>query len=127
VKLSITKIALLVVVLFSIIGCASKQPIISKSATILFKTPNMKFYDRGFVTKYDNYIDLQIFNAGTMVLKLLIYEDEVCKNSFKCMSSKEFNKLYLSEDYSSDFLYKLFSKDKISFNDRANHIKIKVF
>ena len=100
---------------------------VSKSATILFKTPNMKFYDKGFVTKYDDHIDLQIFNAGTLVLKLLIYKDEICQNSFKCIDSKQFNKEYLSTKYNNDFLYNLFLEEKVYFRDNKNHILIKVF
>ena len=53
-------------------GCATKKPIYSKSSTVIFKTPNMKFYDKGFITKYDDFIQLQIFNVGNLVLDLKI-------------------------------------------------------
>ena len=86
----------------------------------------MKFYDKGFITKYDDYVHLEIFNIGQLVLNLKIYQDTVCQSTFKCMSSKEFNKIYLNSSYPNNFLHKLFSKDKIYFKDRKNGILIKV-
>ena len=108
------------------IGCASKVPIKIASATILFKTPTMKFYDKGFINRYDNYIELNILNLGKSVLYLKIYKDEICQSAFKCIPSKEFNLNYLNENYKDDFLYELFSKENIYFKDRENSVFIKV-
>ncbi|MCK5293407.1 MAG: hypothetical protein KAJ49_02060 [Arcobacteraceae bacterium] len=108
------------------VSCASKQPIKTSSATILFKTPIMKFYDKGFIQKYDNYITLNILNAGISVLNLQIYKDEVCQSTLECISSKEFNKKYLDSSYKDDFLYALFSHKKIYFKDNKKKIFIKV-
>ena len=111
---------------FGFVGCSIKKPIKSQSATILLKTPNMKFYDKGFILKYNNMIDLNILNAGASVLHLEIYKDRVCSSTFKCLSSKEFNKQYLNQSYDDEFLYKLFSTKKVYFKDKKNHILIKV-
>jgi len=116
-------IFLLIIILFE--GCSYKQPISSQSSIILIKTPAMKFHDTGFVTKYKDNIQLQIFNAGHLVLNLIIYKDKVCKSTFKCQSSKEFNKLYFNRSYKDDFLYNLFRKNKIYFKDKKNKILIK--
>ena len=99
----------------------------------------MKFYDKGFITKYDDNIHLQIFNAGQMVLNLKIYKDEVCQGTFECISSKEFNSKYFHTSYKDDFLYNLLSNvengdfknniprnNKIYFKDKKNKILIKV-
>lgn len=109
-------------------GCASKQPLKSSSATILIKTPHMKFYDRGFITKYDTFTKVQIFNAGTAVLTLSIYDDRICKDNLFCMDPDEFNKNYLHKSYSRDFLKKLFEKEdkEIRFKDSKNSILIKI-
>ena len=112
--------------IFLFLGCASKQPIKTSSATILFKTPLIKFYDKGFIQKYDNYINLNILNAGVSVLNLKIYKDEICQATFECITSAEFNKKYLDSLYKDDFLYKLFSNKKIYFKDKKNKIFIKV-
>jgi hypothetical protein len=111
-------------ILFS--GCALKKPIYSTSSTIIFKTPTMKFYDKGFITKYDNYIELQIFNVGQLVLNLKIYKDEICKGTLQCMDSNEFNNKYFDKSYKKDFLYNLFSQKKIYFKDKQHNILIKV-
>jgi len=86
----------------------------------------MKFYDQGFITKYDDHIVLQIFNVGQIILNLKVYKDEVCKGTLQCMSSKEFNKIYFSKSYNDDFLYNLLSKNKIYYKDKKNNILIKV-
>ncbi len=111
---------------FLFVSCASKQAYSTLSTTIILKTPNMKFYDKGFINKYDNYIHLQIFEVGHIALDIKIYKDEVCRSSLECMSSKEFNKMYLHSSYEDNFLYNLFSNNKIYHKDRQNNILIKV-
>jgi len=86
----------------------------------------MKFYDRGFVKIYDKYINLQIYNSGQIALNLDIYKNKICKGFLQCQSSKEFNKNYLNSNYSDDFLFNLFSKNKVYFKDKVNSIFIKV-
>ena len=117
-------IYIILIVFFT--SCASKQPHISKSAIVIFKTPSMKFYDKGFVKVYDKYINLQIYNSGQVALNLDIYKEKICKGFLQCMSSKEFNNNYLISSYSSDFLYNLFNKKNIYFKDTQNKIFIKV-
>lgn len=110
---------------FFIVGCATKQPIQNKSATILIKTPNMKFYDKGFITKYHNHIHLTIFNLGKVVLDLKVYENQICQGLFECISTQEFNKKYLHKDYEKKFLYEVLQQNNIYFKDKKNKILIK--
>ncbi len=107
-------------------GCAVKQPIISQSVTIIFKTPHMKFYDKGFIAKYDDYIHMQIFSVGVVILDLKVYANKICKDTLRCLDNDEFNKQYISSEYEKDFLYQLLSKDKINFRDKENKILIKI-
>ncbi len=107
-------------------ACAINQPILTKSATILIKTPTMKYYDSGFISKYNDHIEVQIYNAGNTVLQLTIYKDRICKDTFACQSSKEFNKQFLHKNYTDDFMFNLFSKPSVNFKDKQNHIKIKI-
>jgi len=108
------------------ISCSSKQPKKVLSATILFKTPTMKFYDLGFIKKYNNFISLNILNAGTTILKLNVYKDKICKSTFQCISSQDFNYKYLSSTYNDNFLYNLLNQNKIYFKDTINNIFIKI-
>lgn len=86
----------------------------------------MKFYDKGFIVHYDDYIHLQIFNLGNIVLDLKIYKNKICQGTLRCMNSKKFNEKYLNKNYADDFMYKLFKKDKVYFKDKENNILIKI-
>lgn len=109
-----------------ITACSTKQPLITESHTILIKTPQMKFYDKGFISQYEDYIHLQIFQVGNVVLDLKIYKDTICQSTLECISAREFNDKYLHNSYKDDFLYNLFSQKKIYYKDTINNILIKV-
>lgn len=113
-------------IFFIFAGCASKQPVKSSSHTVIFKTPVMKFYDKGFITKYDDHIKLEVYNVGQLVLYLEIYKGKVCQSTFECMKAEDFNLKYLHNSYKEDFLYNLFSQNKIYHKDKKNNILIKV-
>lgn len=117
---------LFALIAFSFSSCALKKAQLTKSATVIFKTPVMKFYDKGFINKYPLYTNLQIYNIGNIVLNLDVYKTQVCQSTFKCISSKEFNKKYLSYKYDDTFLYDLLKQEKIYFKDKPNNILIKV-
>ena len=109
-------------------GCALKKPILSQSATIMIKTPTMKFYDKGFISNYADHTKVQIYSAGQIVLDLMLYENQVCQSTFECMTSKEFNKEYLHPSYKENFLKNIFEQnEKNSIHaDRDNRILIKI-
>ena len=118
-----------IVLILILTSCSLKQPQVSQSVTVLLKTPTMKFYDKGFISKYEEYTQLQIFNAGTLVLDLSIYEDKVCKSMLQCISLKEFNKENLHYSYEDTFIKKLLDRNdkKIVFKDKKNKILIKIY
>jgi len=123
--MNIKTISIIIFTLF-FIGCASKQPLKSFSSTIIIKTPNMKYYDKGFIFYYQDYIKLQLFNIGTVVLDLDVYQDKICKGTFECLSANDFNKQYLHKSYKSDFLFNLFKNKKVNYRDKKNNILIKI-
>ncbi len=124
--LFLKNIGFILLSLFFFTACATKQPKITSSHTIIIKTPKMKFYDKGFISKYEDFIHLEIFQVGNVVLDLKIYKDKICQSTLECISSKEFNRKYLHNSYKDDFLYNLFSQKKINFKDKINNILIKV-
>jgi len=113
-------------IVFFFASCSSKQVLESKSATIIFKTKQMQYYDKGFITKYSDRINLSIFSFGQVALQLDIYPNRICESSFKCLSSQYFNNKYLSSSYKENFLYTLFQNDNINFKDKKIGVKIKV-
>jgi hypothetical protein len=114
------------ILLFMVTGCSYKQPLSSRSATIAFKTPTLKFYDKGFIERYENSVKLTIFNLGVVVIDMSIYKDKVCKNALLCYDGDTFNDKFLDKSYGEDFLYNLFIQDDIYFKDQKNGILIKV-
>ena len=112
--LAIKNLILIVLSLFIFTGCFStnEPQISSNSATILIKTPQMKFYDKGFIYKFKDYTQVQIFSAGTAILDMKIYEDKICRATFECQDLKTFNKENLSSTYEDDFLKNYLRKMK---------------
>ncbi|WP_228152074.1 hypothetical protein [Malaciobacter halophilus] len=94
----------------------------------MIKTPNMRFYDTGFINRYKDYTQVQIFTAGKSILNLKMYKNQICSDTFSCLDYKSFNKQYLNSSYENGFIKKLFEKDDkdIIFRDRQNSILIKV-
>ena len=88
----------------------------------------MKFNDKGFIFKFKDYTQVQIFSAGVAILDMKIYEDKVCKSTFKCQDLDTFNKENLSSTYPKNFLKSLFDKkDKeIVHKDIKNNILIRI-
>lgn len=99
-------------------SCSFNQPTVVSSATILIKTPKLKFYDKGFISIYNNYTQVEVLSAGTTILELKIYKDKVCKDSYNCQSFKSFNKEFLNENYKETFIKELLRKmKKILFSE----------
>ncbi|QKF72350.1 hypothetical protein AFAEC_0128 [Aliarcobacter faecis] len=88
----------------------------------------MKFHDKGFIFKYKDYTQVQIFNAGVAILDMKIYEDKVCKSTFKCQDIEVFNSENLSPTYPKNFLKNLFDKGEkeVIHKDNQNGVLIKI-
>jgi hypothetical protein len=122
-----TFLILIIILLFS--SCASQKPINTYSKKIIFKSKKLKFYDVSFVSIYKNYLKLEVFNSANLILTLKIYKNEICKDSFRCVSAKEFNKQYFgaNSNYPDSFLYDLFLQKNANFRDKKNKVLIKIF
>jgi hypothetical protein len=57
-----------------------------------------------------------------------IYEDKVCRSTFKCQDLRTFNKENLSSRYPDNFLKELFERNEkdIIHRDKENDILIKI-
>lgn len=98
------------------------------SATILIKTPKLKFYDKGFISIFNDYTQVKILSAGTTILNLKMYNDRICRDTFECQTFKSFNKEFLSSEYKESFIKELFEKNErtVLFRDKKNNILIKI-
>ncbi len=103
--------------LFLFIGCSYKIPIQkSQSYIITMKMRDVAFSDMGFLNYGKDYIDLQLFSAGSLVLELEISKN-ICINSH-CFSKKEFNNRFLSKEYNSNILENILNHKPI-FNQKG--------
>lgn len=88
----------------------------------------MKFYDKGFIYQFKDYTQVQVFSAGVAILDMKIYDDIVCKSTFKCQDLKSFNKENFDENYELNFLKKLFDNNQkeVVHKDNKNGVLIKI-
>lgn len=90
-------------------GCSTKHAVhLSEPYLITIKTPQMAFSDTGFLNQGDNYTQLQIFSAGSVLLNLEMSES-ICLDG-SCFDRLTFNKRFFgAEHYEtllSDIVYK---------------------
>lgn len=100
-------IGLLVAIIF-ISGCTLKQPVEQNSKFIVIKTPEIKFADMGFVSTFDDKLNIQIYSSGEAVLSIDIHKDKICTSTFKCMDKQSFNKKIFHQNYPADTLENIF-------------------
>ncbi len=93
-------------------GCSYRRNISkSQSYLITIKMKNMAFNDLGFLNHGDNYIDLELFSVGNIILELKI-GNHICVNSH-CFSKERFNARFLSTHYNVDTLSNILNKKPI--------------
>ncbi len=93
--------ASLLILLFS--GCGARPFVKTDVATIIMKTPKIKFADTGYVRSNNDLVALELFSAGQVVGKIEI-ENMVCVEGKGCMTKSSFNAEYLSAMYPDDIL-----------------------
>ena len=95
---------IIVCAVFFYAGCSIQEPIKQSTAYLIsIKTPQMAFSDTGFINEADTYTNLQIFNAGTLVLKIEIVDDTICLDG-TCLAKEDFNKRFFGATYYADLM-----------------------
>jgi hypothetical protein len=118
---------ILFLVAFLLTGCFyDKKPLLTKSILILIKSPKLKYYDNAFLTKYDDSYKLDLYSAGTPILKVYIYKHKVCKNDFLCQDILEFNKSVLGYNKKRNILFELLNSKKKNIRYKDSEILIKL-
>ena len=84
------------ILLFS--GCGARPFVKTDAATIIMKTPKVKFADTGYVRSNEDVVALELFSAGQTVGRFEI-ENMVCVDGEGCMRKSSFNAEYLNEHY----------------------------
>lgn len=84
-------------------GCSVREPVHqSLPYLISIKTPQMAFSDTGFINESTTQSQLQIFNAGTLVLNIEIGQN-ICIDG-TCLSKEDFNKRFFGAVHYADLL-----------------------
>jgi len=88
--------ASLAILLFG--GCAAKPFVHSDAATIVLKSPKLKFADAGYLRSSEEMVALELFSAGQAVAKIEVGR-LICVEGEGCMRKSSFNAEYLSARY----------------------------
>jgi len=74
--------------------------IASEPYKVTMKTKKFAFSDIGFLNRYDNLINLQVFTMGELAMDMVVRldEDEICVKNL-CNSKHGFNQTFLSDVY----------------------------
>ena len=137
-------------------GCAKITPQSSQAVSFSVISPNLKVSDAGFIHKFKEKTELQIYNSGVSILKLEIFENKICLNS-ACDDEATFNRKFFKDTHyngffsdilnhrpiynaknlqksdcgflqniSENFIEYKFCNDLVEFADTKNKIKIKL-
>lgn len=144
--------ALLTAMTFLFIGCASRTPVTSKALNFKIISPLVKISDAGFIYRYPNRTNLQIYSSGVAILSLNIKDEKVCMNG-ACDDELSFNSRFFKKEHYKGFLNAILLKkplyngsnlvknecgfiqeietisysvcnNEVSFSDRASRVKI---
>jgi hypothetical protein len=93
-------------------GCAMHKPVRSEPYVVVFKTPQWRFADTGYIRTGDGVAELEVFETGQRILRLQV-EHLVCVEDEGCLSKAAFNEKYLSAAYPDDLFYHLLRGEPI--------------
>jgi len=116
---NILALILLPTFIYVLSGCGAKTatPKDSKAIFVVWKTPNIKFADQGFLNQEDGYEKFEVYSSAQPVISLKIYPDKICTSLLSCMSKDEFNSKYLNSAYPNDTLENILNAKEI-FNGK---------
>ena len=110
---------IIIILLFILSGCSTKNYQHTKSKIVIIKSPLIKFSDLGYIRNTDNKVSLELFMAGQRIQKIDINR-LVCVDE-GCMSKSGFNTEYLHPDYPENLLQNILLGNPIF--DTQNLIK----
>ncbi len=93
----------------------------SEPYKITLKTKKFAFSDTGFLNRYKDAINLQVFTMGKLVLnlKLSLTEDDICVDQL-CNTKQGFNQTFLSGAYPDDLVANVLQSKPIL---RGKHLR----
>ncbi len=102
-----------VAALLGLAGCVGVTPVPPQevthtSALIVWKTPQMKYADMGFIEDDGSTLKVEIYSSGTALMRLNVGRSQICMSTFECLGKAEFNRRALSGDYPPAIIENIF-------------------
>lgn len=93
-------------------GCVAKPFTHFDAATIILKSPKLKFADTGYLRSSDEMVALELFSVSQPVAKIEVAR-LICVEGEGCMSKSRFNAEYLSAKYPDTLLENILRSNPI--------------
>ena len=93
-------------------GCAKLTPQNSKAINFTAISPSLKISDAGFIHRFAEKTELQIYNSGVSVLKIDISENKICLNS-ACDDEPTFNRKFFKNAHYNGFFSEILNHKPI--------------
>ena len=84
-------------------GCTPRPFVTNDAATIIMKTPKVRFADTGYIRSNEDVVALELFSAGQAVGSFEV-ENMICVDGEGCMRKSSFNAEYLNAHYPDTLL-----------------------
>ena len=104
---------LFLAIVWGVTGCHQPSYREQEGAFIIWKSPQLRYADQGFIYKAPNATKVEIYSSGTPVMTLEIGTTSVCANFWACVSKSSFNAKYLSPYYPDDTIAQIFRGEAI--------------
>ena len=104
---------LIMLVMWGINGCTTKEYAKQESVFIVFKTPTFRYADLGFIYASADEMKVEMYSNGQAVMALEIGKEKICMSLFECLDKKSFTKSVLSEHYPADIVRHIFRGEEI--------------
>lgn len=94
-------------------GCAVKKDIsTSETAMITIKNKQIALSDTGFINRGNDYTNVQIFSAGSVLFNLEITGSNICLDG-RCLDKLSFNQQFLYEEHYAELMQDIIAKKPI--------------
>jgi len=100
-------------VLFFLSGCAVKKNITtSETYVITIKNKQIALSDTGFINQGQDYTNVQIFSAGSVLFNLEMMGNNICLDG-RCMDKLSFNQQFFQEEHYAGLMQDIITKQPI--------------
>jgi hypothetical protein len=99
--------------LFFLSGCAFKQEITSSETYVItIKNKQVALSDTGFVNQGNDYTNVQIFTAGSVLFNLEIMGNNICLEG-RCLDKLSFNQQFFQDEHYAGLMQEIIAKKPI--------------